>query len=141
MELRSDQSDPWVRVLSALGDLSRSHGSSLQLALKSEDKASAANTCRSPLPARDISFSPYVTINVLECADGVAIVEWKDPTGGHYAEQRWHRCMSRRTGVCVLSGSVIVRGDCVFRPARRSREPMNSNAMILASVLAGVCGV
>jgi hypothetical protein len=136
VELLADKTNLWVHMLGALGNVSRGIDSSCQPAPKSGRKGLLVKPYRSRLPAQEASvFSPCVRINVLECFDGNAVIEWIDPTGGHYAEQRWHRCITRRRGICALSGDVIVRGDCVFRPARRVPEPVNSQAMILARTL------
>ena len=136
MQFGDDKSSLWVHVLDALGDASRGTGSSRHAAPKSARHALLANPYRRPLHAQITSFfSRCVTINVLECSDRIAMIEWIDPTGGHYAEQRWQRSITRRSGICALSGDAIVRGDCVFRPTRRVPAPMNSHAMILARAL------
>lgn len=60
-------------------------------------------------------------------------LSWSDSTRCHYREQIWKRATARRSGICVLSGEAIRRGDAVFRPlATRFKIPLNSRAMILA---------
>ena len=142
MEFSSDKSDLWVHILAALGDFSSVSGSSLQPVPKSARKELLDDTCHRPLPSQNTSFfSPCVRINVLECCDSFAVIEWNDPTGGHYAEQRWQRCITRRSGICALSGESIVRGDCIYQPARRVSKPVNSSAMILARALPILDGI
>jgi len=118
MEISAENLDLWGKILAALGNGSRGR-------VHSE-----------PLPWQETSFfSTCVKITVLECCDGFASIEWNDPTQGHYAEQRWQRCIARRNGICALSGESIVRGDCVYQPARKLAKPVNSCAMILARAL------
>ena len=136
METSSDRSDLWVRILAALEDVSRGRGSSFRPVPKPVQEESFVEASHRPIPSQSTSlFSPCVRINVLECCDGFAAIEWNDPTRGRYAEQRWQRCIARRTGICALSGESIVRGDCVYQPARKLSKPINSNAMILARAL------
>jgi hypothetical protein len=140
MDYRANNPDPWVHILSALGDVCRASGSLSDSVLKSRRKAFIPNTHRHSLPMQYASFSPCVTINILERLERVATIAWLDPTACHYAEQRWQRSVARRSGTCALSGEPIARGDDVFRPSRVIPEPMNSRAMILARALPAACG-
>src|ERR1700761_6161233 len=45
-----------------------------------------------------------------------ALVSWRDPTRCSYGFQMWHRTLSRRSGICALSGCEIRRGDSVYQP-------------------------
>lgn len=62
------------------------------------------------------------------------LVSWSSSIGCRYGEQTWRKVVARKSGVCILSGHLIVRGDPVFRP-KRTRNAMcsNSTAMIKAS--------
>jgi hypothetical protein len=55
------------------------------------------------------------------------LVSWSSSTVCRYGEQLWKRGVSRKSGICALSGDSIVRGDAIFRP-RRERNAMCSNA-------------
>ena len=62
------------------------------------------------------------------------LVSWSSSIGCRYGEQTWRKVVARKSGVCILSGHLIVRGDSVFRPKRmRNAMCSNSMAMIKAS--------
>lgn len=76
------------------------------------------------------------SIRLLERHGAVgATLAWSDPTSGCYGEQLWRRCIARRAGQCVVSGTRIAKGDAVYRPRKAVPAPSNSEAMILAAVL------
>ena len=64
-----------------------------------------------------------------------ATVAWSDATACCYGEQRWRRCVARKSGICALSGQTIAAGDTVYRPRLVRPVPRNSEAMILAYVM------
>jgi hypothetical protein len=66
----------------------------------------------------------------------IITLSWCDATTGRYGEQRWKLMRSRASGVCVLSGERIRRGDLVYRPCTRGHTPSNANWMLLASAIA-----
>lgn len=66
------------------------------------------------------------------------LVSWSSSIGCRYGEQTWRKVVARKSGVCILSGHKIVRGDSVFRPKRtRNAICSNSMAMIKASSVDG----
>ncbi|WP_080745032.1 DUF3331 domain-containing protein [Cupriavidus necator] len=67
-----------------------------------------------------------------------ATVAWSDSTTGHYGEQLWQRVITRRSGICAVSGRVIAEGDAVYRPRFALPTPRNAAAMILASVMEAI---
>jgi Domain of unknown function (DUF3331) len=64
-----------------------------------------------------------------------ATVAWSDSTSCYYGAQLWRRCVSKKAGVCSLTGQTIAKGDAVYRPRRVEPVPRNIEAMILAAVL------
>jgi hypothetical protein len=58
------------------------------------------------------------------------LVSWSSSIGCRYGEQTWRKVVARKSGVCILSGHLIVRGDSVFRP-KRTRNAMCSNWMAM----------
>jgi Domain of unknown function (DUF3331) len=84
-------------------------------------------------------FSHAACVAVLErTSASSALVSWRDPTRCSYGFQMWHRSVSRRSGICALSGSEIHRGDSVYQPRTRPR-PLNASAMILAAHIESAC--
>ncbi|MFD1557512.1 DUF3331 domain-containing protein [Paraburkholderia silviterrae] len=79
----------------------------------------------------DLSALP--TIVILEWLDNAAIsLSWHDATSCNYEEQTWTVSKARTRGRCALSGRLIERGDCVFRPRLRGAGQLrNGNRMIL----------
>jgi hypothetical protein len=79
------------------------------------------------------SFFRTVYVDVLErVSTSSAGVSWRDPTDCSYGSHMWHRAISRRSGICALSGSEIRRGDSVYQPRTRPRAA-NASAMILST--------
>lgn len=62
-----------------------------------------------------------------------ATVVWNEPNC-RYGYQTWRAVVSRVSSVCVISGTLIRRGDLVFKPQMRP-VPLNAHAMILQSVV------
>lgn len=58
------------------------------------------------------------------------LVSWSSSIGCRYGEQTWRKVVARKSGVCALSGHLIVRGDSVFRP-KRTRNGICSNWMAM----------
>jgi hypothetical protein len=67
-----------------------------------------------------------------------ATVAWSDATSCCYGEQLWRRCVTKKAGVCALSGQPIATGNVVYRPRLVRPAPRNFEAMILATVLEAV---
>jgi Domain of unknown function (DUF3331) len=123
--------DPWARTLSAL-----LHFADVPEAFREE----LASLQLKHLPARRPSYDPDArsfTVNVLEClANGLVVVSWHDPTLCNYEEQVWSAAHARHAGQCALSGERISRGGSVYTPKARGQvQPLNGDAMILASAL------
>lgn len=123
--------DPWARTLSAL-----LHFTDVPEAFREE----LASLQLKHLAARRPSYDPDArsfTVNVLEClANGLVVVSWHDPTLCNYEEQVWSAAHARHGGQCALSGERISRGDSVYTPKARGQvQPLNGDAMILASAL------
>jgi hypothetical protein len=130
----ASQLDPWRQILIKLGEACVSAAAekaarAVNASPKTRRGLSFMATSRARC-AKYASFSTCVTIKVLERSERVAMITWHDPTSCHYAEQRWHRATSLRSGTCALTGALIARGDDIFRPSRSNRQ-MNADAMIL----------
>ncbi|CAB3676737.1 hypothetical protein LMG24238_02400 [Paraburkholderia sediminicola] len=68
--------------------------------------------------------------------DRAMLLSWSDATRGHFGDQRWISAKSRCKGRCVLTGSVIRRGDTVYRLQRRGSGCTTiGSEMILAVAL------
>ncbi|MEX3981075.1 DUF3331 domain-containing protein [Paraburkholderia sp. EG287A] len=121
--------NPWAHVVSGLLASPASRTSVAR-------RAPAVRT-RSDLRAADHSTYASCTVKIEErLANSSFTLSWSDPTRCSYREQVWKRAIARKSGICVLSGEHIKRGDAVFRPlARRYKVPLNSGAMILAASL------
>ncbi|WP_341316635.1 DUF3331 domain-containing protein [Paraburkholderia sp. IMGN_8] len=93
-------------------------------------------------PARRMAVyapSPHIQVEVIERLSDTSIaVLWQDATRCRYAEQVWISCRARVKGRCSLSGVTIRRDDAIYKPRVRSTIPANADAMILASVIAGM---
>ncbi|MBP0589414.1 DUF3331 domain-containing protein [Paraburkholderia sp. LEh10] len=77
------------------------------------------------------------SINLIEWQTTSTIhVSWSNPTLGRYEAQTWRAGLARMSGVCVLTGALIYKGDAVFRPLLRTRtDPANAHEMILMKML------
>jgi Domain of unknown function (DUF3331) len=143
MEPNATQLDPWRQILLKLSEArvpaaseNAARAGSASLKTRRAPSLTAGSRARS---ARFASFSTCVTIKVVERSERIARITWYDPTSCHYAEQRWHRTTSLRSGTCALTGVPIARGDDIFRPSRADR--MNARAMILTCKLPEVHGL
>ncbi|CAD6561698.1 hypothetical protein LMG27952_07537 [Paraburkholderia hiiakae] len=118
--------NPWAHVVSGLlaSPASRT----------SVSRRMSATRTRSDLRPADDNTYASCTVTIEErLANSSFTLSWSDPTRCSYREQVWKRAIARKSGICVLSGTPIKRGDAVFRPlARRYKVPLNSGAMILA---------
>lgn len=96
-------------------------------------RGSATRTRSDLRPADDKTYGNCTVTIEERLANSSFTLSWSDPTRCSYREQVWKRAIARKSGICVLSGAAIKRGDAVFRPlARRYKIPLNSGAMILA---------
>ncbi|WP_321916171.1 MULTISPECIES: DUF3331 domain-containing protein [unclassified Paraburkholderia] len=118
--------NPWAHVVSGLLASPASRTSVSR-------RASATRTRNDLRPADDNTYASCTVTIEERLANSSFTLSWSDPTRCSYREQVWKRAIARKSGVCVLSGERIKRGDAVFRPlARRYMVPLNSGAMILA---------
>ena len=91
---------------------------------------------QTPRKTRNLTSFQCIKITVLERRGPLsAVVSWCDSTTCCYWDQLWRRGRARKRGFCALTGAQIVAGDDVFRPRLGHRAPLNSDAMILASVM------
>jgi hypothetical protein len=80
-------------------------------------------------------------VRIVEWSERSLTIVWHDSTACSYVDQRWSRSKSNSPGVCALSGTIICRGQDIFRPSRSKPPPANAGAMILVSALPAVLAV
>ncbi|MBB5421208.1 hypothetical protein HDG42_007291 [Paraburkholderia sp. JPY171] len=77
-------------------------------------------------------------VNVLDrLSDHTVAISWRDATMCHYNDQIWRLGVARRQGECALTGESVGVGEAIYRPIPITPPPLNAQAMILASALAG----
>lgn len=100
------------------------------------DKPAGHVSSRLPSPgglSSDDRYGLNATIEILDRPSPVsAVLSWRDPTGCTYGYQIWQKGSAKRMGTCALSGTLIKRGDAIFRPRTASGMALNASAMILA---------
>ncbi|WP_144109867.1 DUF3331 domain-containing protein [Paraburkholderia sp. BCC1886] len=81
--------------------------------------------------------SSHVLVEVVErlSVSTIAVI-WQDATRCCYIDQVWHSCRARSMGYCALTGTLIRRGDFIYKPRVRGEIPANADAMIVASAIA-----
>ncbi|MFM0418308.1 DUF3331 domain-containing protein [Paraburkholderia aromaticivorans] len=80
--------------------------------------------------------SSHVLIEVVErLSDSTIAALWQDPTRCRYIDQVWISCQACSRGHCALTGTLIRRGDSIYKPRARGMIPANAEAMIVASVI------
>ncbi|TCG04444.1 hypothetical protein BZM27_40840 [Paraburkholderia steynii] len=83
-----------------------------------------------------VQCSSAVRVRLLDRPSSTtAILSWSDPTSCRYAYQCWRVSRAESTGICVLSGAAIAKGDEVYKPRLSGTRPRNANAMILRRML------
>jgi hypothetical protein len=83
--------------------------------------------------------SSHVLVEVVErLTDSTIAVLWQDATRCCYLDQVWINCRARAKGYCALTGTLIHRGDNVYKPRSRGVLPANAEAMIVASAITAV---
>lgn len=122
--------DPWIQTIRLL-----SSGLPCQNA--------GADTA--PVPRRGTSYGfqtlsgtdlPHLKVSLIERTTSLTVtIAWRDPTSCFYGAQVWRAANAKVSGVCVLSGQRIRRGDRIFHPQRSKPAPVNARAMILESAL------
>jgi hypothetical protein len=118
--------DPWGHLLDELRTVSK--GLEQQTSQRFFKAHDSLNMRRIYKPC------PQLVVNIVERTGSTsATVTWNEPSC-RYGYQTWRSAISRVSGVCVVSGKAIRRGDMVFRPMARPM-PLNVHAMILESVV------
>ncbi|BAO94184.1 DUF3331 domain-containing protein [Caballeronia insecticola] len=88
------------------------------------------------LRTRERDTSPSALVSILERSSSKEVsLCWRDATLGRYGDQQWILQVSRRKTVCALTGASIQRGDRVYRPRLRGRNPRNATFSILAAAM------
>ncbi|WP_408238125.1 DUF3331 domain-containing protein [Paraburkholderia dipogonis] len=99
-----------------------------------------------PVPERSTSYGfeampgtsrlPHLRVSLIERTTSLTVtIAWRDPTSCFYGAQVWRAANAKVSGICVLSGQRIRRGDRIFHPQRSKPAPVNARAMILESAL------
>lgn len=124
MRFLSNRTDPWGHFLDEL-----------MIVSKGLEQQSSPRFPTTQVDSRRIyKPSPQLVVHVVErTGPASATVAWSEPSC-RYGYQTWRAVISRVSGICVVSGEIIRRGDMVFRPLARP-VPLNVNAMILESVM------
>ena len=126
MRFLENQRDPWGHLLGELRFFSRGLQADAARRLSSTQVVLASQTIYRP--------SPELVVSIAERTGPTsATVIWSEPNC-RYGYQTWRAAISRMSGVCVISGKVIRRGDMVFKPQVRP-VPLNAHAMILHSIV------
>jgi hypothetical protein len=126
MRFLENQRDPWGHLLGELRIFSKGVQQDTTRGFSATQVVLGARTIYTP--------SPELVVNIVERTGPTsATVTWNEPSC-RYGYQTWRAGISRLSGVCVISGKVIRRGDLVFKPQVRP-IPLNAHAMILQSVV------
>lgn len=126
MRFLENNRDPWGHLLGELRVFSKGLKQDTTRGLSATQVVLGARTIYTPLPELVVSI-------VERTGPTSATVTWNEPSC-RYGYQTWRAAISRLSGVCVISGKVIRRGDLVFKPQGRP-VPLNAHAMILQSVV------
>ncbi|MFM0226918.1 DUF3331 domain-containing protein [Paraburkholderia dipogonis] len=126
MRFLENQTDPWGHLLGELEVFSK--------VLPPDAGRRFAATHVVPTSRTIYRPSPELVVTIAERTGPMsATVIWNEPNC-RYGYQTWRAAVSRVSGVCVISGKLIRRGDMVFKPQARP-VPLNAHAMILQSVV------
>ncbi|SAL07255.1 hypothetical protein AWB81_07986 [Caballeronia arationis] len=121
--------DPWMQTIGLLSLLSGVSGASGRRAEASEGRPT---TCRPQVAAQ----LQGVQVRLIDRPSrSTATIEWRDPTHCCYGDQVWRTSRARVAGVCAMSKRPIRPGDAIYKPRSCRPMPINSDAMILRSVL------
>lgn len=116
--------DPWMQTIGLLSLLSGVSGAGNRRAAASERRPQVAT----PLKGVQVRL-------IDRPSRSTATIEWRDPTHCCYGDQVWRTSRARVAGVCAMSGRPVRPGDAVYKPRACRPMPINSDAMILRSVL------
>jgi hypothetical protein len=122
---RDISSTAWQRTVGQL-DIGCAH----QLAERVREIVSSQTSSRAANRNEAVSF-----VLLDRISPRTATVSWSDPQGCKYGEQVWRLAAAKRSGICVLTGQPVARGEAIYRPSRTNPPPMNANAMMLAAAL------
>jgi len=124
MRFLENQRDPWGHLLGELKVFSNGPQPEIERQFSTTHVVSGARPTYTP--------SPELVVSVVERTGPSSVtVTWNEPSC-RYGYQPWRAVISRLSGVCVISGKAIRRGDLVFKPQVRP-VPLNAHAMILNS--------
>lgn len=126
MRFLENRMDPWGHLLGKLRVFSKG---------PQQGTVQQYSATRASLGTRSTyAPSPELVVKIVErTGPTFATVIWNEPNC-RYGYQTWRAAVSRLSGVCVISGKSIRRGDLVFKPQMRP-VPLNAHAMILQSVV------
>lgn len=140
--------DPWTQTLGLLSQLcggdarpaARARDTSPARKVNSATRLAAGSATALAASAQAAgAVRRSVSLSVIERPTSTTVtIAWRDSTHCSYGDQLWHVSHARRSGICVMSGRAIRRGDLVYQPRRSRPRPLNDGAMILASVLCEV---
>jgi hypothetical protein len=63
------------------------------------------------------------------------MIEWGDPTSGRLGHQLWRLGKATLQERCAVSGSVVAKGQSIYRPQQGHDRPRNGKAIISASII------
>jgi hypothetical protein len=83
---------------------------------------------------------PILRFSIVDRPSSLTVsVCWSDPRYGRHDEQTWRLGRARFESCCLLTGGAIQHGDQIFRPRTRRGVHAESDRMILASAVTGLC--
>lgn len=127
----ASQVDPWVRTIQLLSMGSR-YSDIADGVMPATRRGTLHDGGVTPRP----SYPPQLKVSLIERTTASTVtIAWRDATSCFYGAQVWRLARARTSGICVLSGKRIRRGDRIFHPHRSKPAPVNARAMILEWVL------
>jgi hypothetical protein len=122
--------DVWLNTINCLRALSGPAAQASELT-----KGSSRPRRCTDLESSVLLCNPHNVRVVDRTTPNTALIEWSDATLCRYGSQLWQASVSKRAGVCAMSGTCIKSGDLVYKPRSGSNKTMNSSAMICAKVV------
>lgn len=122
--------DPWVQTI-----LSLSSQSQCQMDNAVRTRAANGETFHDKAHVSASSPRELIVSLIERTTPSTVTIAWRDSTSCFYGEQVWRVAGAKVSGVCVLSGKRIRRGDRIYHPQRSNPAPVNARAMILESAL------
>ncbi|MFL6637395.1 DUF3331 domain-containing protein [Paraburkholderia graminis] len=123
--------DPWAQTIHLLLSGSRCE----ECAGRRTSAHERMTPCRSDAYS-NVNCAARPVVSLIERTSPSAVtIQWRDSTSCFYGAQIWRVAGAKVSGVCVLTGQWIRRGDRIYHPWRSNPEPVNAHAMILESAL------